>query len=268
MSELLRVRGLSAGYGASIILSDIDLSIEQGSFVGIIGPNGSGKSTLLKSISRTLRPITGTVTLRGVDILRLPLGALARSIAVVSQETPVIFEYLVRDMVMMGRIPYQRRFGAPSSGDSVAVSEALRLTGTGTIADRSIHELSAGERQRVMLAKALAQRPELLILDEPTSHLDISHQVEILTLLRDLTTHRRMTIIAVLHDLNLASAYCDRLVLLDRGRVRTQGSPGEVLTYQAIEEAYKTVVLVKENPLTGRPHIFLVPRQRGETGTF
>jgi iron complex transport system ATP-binding protein len=177
----------------------------------------------------------------------------------VPQDTLIVFEFLVRDIVMLGRIPYLKKFKKEAETDLSAVERAMTLTSTTHLADKFINELSAGERQRVIIAKALAQEPKLLILDEPTSHLDISHQIEIFNLIKRLSTREGLTVLAVLHDLNLASEYCDRLILLSEGRIYTQGSPREVLNYKTIEEVYKTVVIVHENPISKKPYIFLVP---------
>jgi iron complex transport system ATP-binding protein len=203
--------------------------------------------------------MAGTVRYDGKDVYKASPNQIACSIAVVPQDTLIVFEFLVRDIVMLGRIPYLKKFKKEAETDLSAVERAMTLTSTTHLADKFINELSAGERQRVIIAKALAQEPKLLILDEPTSHLDISHQIEIFNLIKRLSTREGLTVLAVLHDLNLASEYCDRLILLSEGRIYTQGSPREVLNYKTIEEVYKTVVIVHENPISKKPYIFLVP---------
>jgi iron complex transport system ATP-binding protein len=163
---------------------------------------------------------------------------------------------------MMGRLPHKGRLQPMSEADRKIAEATMKMTEVDSLAGRSITELSGGELQRVFLAQALAQEPELLLLDEPTSHLDIAHQVEIMDLIRRLNREKGLTILMVQHDLNLAGMYCDRLLLIGEGRIRANGAPGEVLTYQNIEAVYKTVVVVRDNPLTGRPHVFLVPKER------
>ncbi|MDD5449708.1 MAG: ABC transporter ATP-binding protein [Candidatus Omnitrophica bacterium] len=257
---LLKVENLSSGYSSRPVIKGLNFSVDKGEFIGIIGPNGAGKSTLIKTISRAMRPSAGHVYYDAKDIYKISLNESARSIAVVPQDTLIIFEFLVKDIVMMGRFPHIKRFKRETEADFKAVARCLDLTNTGGLAKRLINELSAGERQRVIIAKALAQEPGLLILDEPTSHLDISHQIEIFDLLKRLTKEEGLTIICVLHDLNLAAEYCDRLILMNEGLIREQGAPKEVLTYEIIEEIYKTVVVVGENPVSKKPYIFLVPK--------
>lgn len=258
MTELLRVENLSAGYGGRQVIRRINFSVDKGVFAGIIGPNGAGKSTLTRAISRALTPMGGTVRYNGKDIYRTPLNEIACSIAVVPQDTLIVFEFLVRDIVMLGRIPYLKKFKKETEADLSCVKRAMALTGITHLADKFINELSAGERQRVIIAKALAQEPKLLILDEPTSHLDISHQIEIFDLIKGLSAKEGLTVLAVLHDLNLASEYCDRLFLMNNGEIFKQGPAQEVLDYKVIEEVYKTVVIVKENPISKKPYIFLI----------
>jgi len=261
-NRILEARDLSAGYADAMIVRDIRLNVDKGEFVGIIGPNGAGKSTLIRAISRIIRPRRGTVLYQGRDLWKTPANDVARSLAVVGQDTLIVFEYSVRDIVFMGRIPHIKKFRKESAKDFDVIEKCLALTNTEGIADRFINELSAGERQRVIIAKALAQEPALLILDEPTSHLDISHQIEIFDLLKGLSAHEGLTVLAVLHDLNLASEYCDRLILMSEGTVFADGTPKDVLDYKTIERVYKTVVLVEENPISKKPYVFLVPKER------
>lgn len=258
MTKLLHVENISSGYSGRAVIEGIDFSAQKGEFVGIIGPNGAGKSTLTRTISRALPPIKGAVKYNGEDIYKAPSNKIACSIAVVPQDTLIVFEFSVRDIIMLGRIPYLKKFKKETEKDLSAVERAMALTNTTRLADRFINELSAGERQRVIIAKALAQEPKLLILDEPTSHLDISHQIEIFDLIKDLSVNEGLTVLAVLHDLNLASEYCDKLLLMNNGGIFRQGRPREVLDYKTIEEVYKTVVIVNENPISKKPYIFLV----------
>jgi len=261
MKPLLQVENLCGGYGKTTVLKDISLEIRKGEFLGIIGPNGSGKSTLLRLMSRALAPQKGDIFFEGQNIHRMNLKKLYQKIAFVSQNPWAGLSFSVFEMVLMGRIPHLNRLQLETKKDFAAAERALLLTDTQQFQDKRIDELSAGERQRVMIAKALAQEPTLLFLDEPTSNLDIGHQIQILDLLKSLNRQNNLTVVLVLHDLNLASEYCDRLILLDRGIICRRGTPSEVLTYQNIEEVYQTVVVVKTNPMSGKPYIILVPKE-------
>ncbi len=249
-----------AGYNNFEILKGVSFNIEKGDFTGIIGPNGSGKTTLLRTATKIIKPFKGEIFLEEKNIANMPLKELAAVMAVVPQDTVFTFPFRVIDVVLMGRIPYINRFGFESRKDSKIALDALEFVGALHLKDRFIDELSGGERQRVIIAKALAQEPRILFLDEPTTHLDINHQVQIFGLLRKMNKESGLTIVAILHDLNLASDYCDKLILMSGGMIKGKGAPGEVLNYKTIEDVYKTVVIVKENPLTLRPHIFLVKK--------
>lgn len=261
MESLLKVDNLSGGYGRTTVVKDISFEIHKGEFLGIIGPNGSGKSTLLRLMSRALAPQKGDILFEGKDIHRMNLKKLYQKMAFVSQNFLAGPSFSVFEMVLLGRIPHLNRLQLETKKDFAAARQALVLTGTQEFKNKRVDELSSGERQRVMIAKALAQEPILLLLDEPTSNLDIGHQIQILDLLKMLNKKNNLTVVLVLHDLNLASEYCDRLILLDKGRVSRRGAPSEVLTYQNIEEVYKTVVVVKMNPMSGKPYIILVPKE-------
>jgi iron complex transport system ATP-binding protein len=257
---MLEFLNVTSGYDNIEILKDVTFSVGHGDFTGIIGPNGSGKSTLLRTATKVLKPFKGDIYLQKKRLEDISLNGMARSIAVVPQDSIYMFPFKVMDVVLMGRIPYINRLGLASKKDAEIALEALEWVDAVHLVDRFIDELSGGERQRVIIAKALAQRPQILFLDEPTTHLDIGHQIEIFSLLRKLNKESGLTIVTILHDLNLASEYCDELILLTEGRVKKQGTPKEVLDYKTIEEVYKTVVIVKQNPVTSRPHIFLVKR--------
>lgn len=262
MSEMIAARNLCGGYTHIPVIHDISFSIRKGETVGIIGPNGSGKSTLLRLISRILCPEKGEVLLENRNIRTFPLKEFCRKVAFVGQETPTEFSFSSREIVAMGRIPYLRRLEPENQNDKDAIAEAMRLTDVLELAEREIQTLSAGEYQRVILARALAQKTELILLDEPTSHLDIGHQVQFLDLLRMLNRRHCVTIAMVIHDLNLASEYCDRLILLHEGRIFQTGTPEDILTYQNLETVYKTVVVVRKNPVSQKPYIVLVPREQ------
>jgi iron complex transport system ATP-binding protein len=261
MDALLRMQDVAAGYDGRRILEDISLTIHRSECIGIIGPNGAGKSTLLKVLSGALRPYEGSVIYGTHDLYSIPLRKVAREMAFVGQHTTIQFPFLVREIVMTGRTPFLKNTGAFSQADSEIVTQSLEATDSAALGDRRIDTISAGERQRVMIARALAQTPQHLFLDEPTSHLDIGHQIEILDLVKRLNKKKGLTVITVLHDLNLASEYCDRLILLQNGTVYALGTPQEVLTYQAIEAVYKTVVIVSCNPISHKPHILLIPKE-------
>jgi len=262
MNQLLEVKNINAGYTGRMVLKNISLSARAGELIGIIGPNGSGKSTLIRAMSRTLKPEGGEILLDGRDIYAISPLESARSIAVVPQDTLIAFEFLVRDIVMMGRIPHMRRFSRENASDLAAVEKAMELTETKNLSGRLINELSAGERQRVIIAKALAQEPRLLMLDEPTSHLDIGHQADIFDLVRRQCDRGSLSTIAVLHDLNLASEYCDRVLLLNNGLLIANGTPSEVINKKNIEEIYKAGIAVDKSPQSAKPHVFLVPKTR------
>ncbi|MGE5309222.1 MAG: ABC transporter ATP-binding protein [Deltaproteobacteria bacterium] len=259
MAQILKVDRLAGGYGEQIVVNDVSFGIKAGEFVGVIGPNGSGKSTLLRLMSRALPVRTGTVSFDGRDIASLTLKEYCARVAFVSAASSFEgFSFSVQDIVLMGRMPHLGRFEKEKKRDLDAAEESMRLTDTLSLKDKGIDELSAGERQRVLIARALCQQPRLLFLDEPTSHLDIGHQIQILDLMRRLNREKKITIVMVIHDLNLAGEYCGRLMLLNEGRVFKDGTPEEVLTYQNVESVYKTVVVVKTNPISSKPFIILV----------
>jgi len=262
METLLRVDKLSGGYHKTLVIKDVSFTIKKGDFLGIIGPNGSGKSTLLKLMSRVLYPHSGSIAFEGKDIGQMPLKEFCRKVAFVSQDTLISFSFSVEEIVLMGRIPHLKRMQFETKSDFSIAHHTLSLTDTLYIKEKAIDELSAGERQRVIIAKALAQEPMLLFLDEPTTHLDIGHQVQILDLLKKLNRETNLTIVMVLHDLNLASEYCNRLILLNEGKIFKDDFPEEVLTYQNIERVYKTIVVVNKNPISSKPNIILVSREK------
>lgn len=258
---LLEIDRLTCGYGDKTILSDINLSVDTREIVTIIGPNGSGKTTLLRAVSRILAPRKGNIRLVGKDISEMTPENLARKIAVVGQfREPVAMT--VRQYVLLGRIPFYKRFQfIETDRDRAMADRYIRLTGINDCRDQWLNELSGGQMQLAAIARALTQEPELLLLDEPTAHLDITHQARILDLIRQLNRELSITVLMVLHDLNLASEYSHRLMLLKDGRQVACGKPDQVLTCQIVEAVYDTTVLVDKNPLTGRPHIFLVSKE-------
>ncbi len=262
MNEILRVNNLYGGYHKDSVIRGISFGIKKGDFAGIIGPNGSGKTTLLRLLSKVLIPQNGDIKLDNADIRRMNQKEFAQKTAFVPQDTTINFSFTVFEIVLMGRIPHLRRMQAENEKDFLIAEKALLVTDVLHLKEKMINEISAGERQRVIIARALTQEPALLFLDEPTSHLDISHQVQILDLLRKLNRDNKLTVVMVLHDLNLAGEYCNRIIMFNEGRIFADGSPQEVLSYQNIEKVYKTIVVVNNNPITNKPYIFLVPQTK------
>ncbi|NLW56734.1 MAG: ABC transporter ATP-binding protein [Firmicutes bacterium] len=232
--------------------------------MGIIGPNGSGKTTLLKCLDKTLTPTAGRILLDGKDLAKISLKELARKVGVVPQQWEVNFAFSAWEIVMMGRYPFLTPFARESREDWVKGRAAMEATNTWELANRPITELSGGERQRVMIAQALAQNPKLLLLDEPTSHLDVNHALELCELLRELKQSEGLTILAVFHDLNLAARYCDALVLLKEGQVYASGQPEKVLSTENLEVVFGVHVRIRQEAETGRPSILFLPRTKAE----
>ncbi|MFD7653203.1 ABC transporter ATP-binding protein [Actinosynnema sp. NPDC059797] len=228
------------------ILRGVDLTAGTGEVHGVVGPNGSGKSTLLRCVYRALEPHGGAVRLDGRDVAAARVRDTARELAALTQDNHVEFDFTVTEVVALGRLPH-----GTGPGDGAIVREALSRVDAAHLAHRGFLTLSGGERQRVLIARALAQEPKVLVLDEPTNHLDISHQLAVLALVRSLG----VTVLAVLHDLNLAAAHCDRLHVLDRGRVVRSGTPAEVLTPELLAEVFRVRAHVVEHPATGAPQL-------------
>jgi iron complex transport system ATP-binding protein len=255
---MLEVTDLKCGYQEKVVISGVGFKAGRGEFLGIIGPNGSGKTTLLRAVSRVIRPMSGRITWNGEDILEMPVNKFAKEVAVVSQ-SPALDGMTLEEFVLLGRIPYYHPLQFfEEKKDYQAAERAMELTGIMDFKDRPLNRMSGGEKQLALIARALAQEPKLLLLDEPTAHLDITHQVKILDLIRKLNRDLGLTVLIVLHDLNLAGEYCRKLLLIDGGRVYRFGSTEEVLNYSNIHEVYKTPVLVKKNPVSGKPCILLV----------
>ena len=256
---MLKIENLSCGYNSQFILSNINLQVKRGELLGIIGPNGAGKTTLIRAISRVIKPLKGNIFLQGENIYRINLKDFFKKVAIVSADLDCKNIMKVKDFILLGRIPHYQKFQfLESKRDLEVLEEVLRLTQTERFKERFLCELSSGEKQLVFIAQALAQESQLLILDEPVAHLDIAHQIEILDLLTRLNQELNLTIIMTLHNLNLASEYCQRIVLLSEGKIFKAGTPQEVISSEVIEKVYKTKVLVKENPLTSKPYIFLI----------
>ncbi|MFD0899266.1 ABC transporter ATP-binding protein [Actinomadura sediminis] len=225
-------------------LADIALHVPPGQIVGLLGPNGSGKSSLLRCVYRSLRPDAGTVRIDGADVWRTPARAVARQVAVLTQDAPADLENTVEQIVALGRVPHQGPFGALSPAERRLVADAMGRCGIAHLAHRSMTTLSGGERQRVQLARALVQEPRLLVLDEPTNHLDLRHRVDLLRLVRGLG----VTALIALHDLQLAAAACHRLVVLDHGRIVADGTPADVVTVELLRDVYHVDASVAPGP--------------------
>ena len=256
----LAAEGLSLGYGDRTVIQSLDLDVPAGRITAIVGANACGKSTLLRSMSRLLAPRSGRVVLDGKEVHRTPARQLARTLGLLPQ-SPVAPEGIaVGDLVGRGRHPHQGMFSRWSAADDAAVAAALEATATTALADRSVDELSGGQRQRVWIAMALAQHTDILLLDEPTTFLDASHQVEVLDLLTDLNRDRGTTIVMVLHDLNLAARYADHILALADGRPHAAGPPDEVLTEDTVRAVFGLDSRVVEDPVSGRPLMLPIGR--------
>lgn len=262
----LVIEDLELGYGARSVIECLSMTVLPGRITSIVGANACGKSTLLRSMSRLLKPRNGRVLLDGRSIHSLPAKELARTLGLLPQ-SPISPEGItVADLVGRGRHPHQGIFSRWSAADDVAVADALDTTQTAMLADRPVDELSGGQRQRVWIAMALAQHTDVLLLDEPTTFLDVSHQIEVLDLLTDLNRTRGTTIIMVLHDLNLAARYSDHLVALAGGRIHAAGEPSAVLTEQCVESVFGLQNRIIEDPTTGKP--LMLPIGRHHTSLF
>jgi iron complex transport system ATP-binding protein len=255
---MLDIESISFSYGTAKVLEDITFKADRGECIGIIGPNGSGKSTLLKTLSKILKPAAGRVILCGKELERYSAKELARNMAVVPQETNIDFAFTCLEVVLMGRNPHLKRFEIEGKRDLDVARESMTLTSTWHLRERPFSELSGGERQRVIIARALAQEPSVLLLDEPVSHLDINHQIEILDLVERLKGQRGLVVIVVLHDLNLAARYCDRLMLLYGNKIMVTGSPSEVLTQEHVGRAFRANVVIRKHPITGFLYVTLL----------
>jgi iron complex transport system ATP-binding protein len=251
----LELQDLSVDIAGQRIVSDVSFTVPDGSFAGLLGPNGSGKSTILKAIYRVHRPAAGRVLLDQADLLSLRPRDAARRVAVVAQEFALEFDFTVFEMVMIGRTPHKRAFDRDGGTDRAIVAQAIEQVGCQDLAHRGFNTLSGGEKQRVLIAQAIAQEADHLILDEPTNHLDIRYQVEILELVSALG----ITVLAAIHDLSLAALFCDTVHLISDGRIIAGGPPESVITADSVRHAYGTDVLVISHPDTGTPH--LIPRR-------
>ena len=263
MSEAtLVLERVSATYGRGPVLRGVDLEVGPGEIVGLVGPNGSGKTTLVRVASRTLRPTSGRVRVSGEDLTGMNAHQAARLVAVVPQDIAPAFSFTALELVLMGRSPYRSRWGGGTPRDWSRVRAAMAATQVQHLADRPVDELSGGERRRVVLAQALAQEAPVLMLDEPTTHLDVRHVLDLLAIVRRLAMRERTAVLAIHHDLNLAASTCDRLVALHRGQVIASGPPGAIVTPELLREVYGVEADVSTDHATGRPSVRIgVPRE-------
>ena len=263
----LRAAGVSLGYGDTVVVDDLDLDVLDGTVTAVIGPNGCGKSTVLRALARLLAPRHGHVLLDGERIDRVPPRQVATRLGVLPQNPSAPDGLTVADLVARGRHPHQRWYRQWSPGDEAAVDEALAWTDMAELADRPLETLSGGQRQRVWISMALAQGTDLLLLDEPTTFLDLAHQVDVLDLVERLHRERGRTVVMVLHDLNLAARYADRLVAMHRGRIAASGTPAEVLTEETMRAVFGLEARVLTDPVAGTPMVVPVGRRHREDQT-
>jgi iron complex transport system ATP-binding protein len=259
MTPAIEITGLQYAYAKISVLNHVTFSVSNGDFYVVIGPNGSGKTTLMKIISGILKPMDGNVRIQGRIMEEYPRKQLARTIAYVPQMAKTEFPFSVKDVILMGRSPHLGLLGFERKRDMKIAEQAMGFTEVSHLADRRLGELSGGECQRVFIARAICQEPEIMLLDEPTASLDLAHQVRVMDLMERLREERSITVVMVSHDINLAAMYGNRVLLLKRGRIVEMGSPDRVITFDALENAYGCKLLVDENPLGRFPRVTPVP---------
>ena len=249
---MLNIHDLSFAYRDKMVLDGIELSVVKGEVIGIIGPNGCGKTTLLKHLNRNLQPDSGTVLINETNLEEMTKSEIARQIASVPQTNEIKFSFTARDIVAMGRMPFMERFRGESSEDIRIVEDAMQRTNISNLADRYINTMSGGERQRVIIARALAQTPEVVLLDEPTLHLDISNQFDALDLVKKLSDEDGLTVIIVSHDLPMVVRYCDRIMMLKDHKIFALGTPEEVLTPENMRDIFNIDAILEKDDRTGQ----------------
>ncbi len=255
----IEVQNISLGYSRKEVLKDVTFQVMPGEMVGLIGPNGCGKSTIIRALTRIISPYRGRILLDGKDIVSIPRQELARMIGVVPQMPLLPSAFTAFEVVLMGRNPHLGLFQYEGPKELDIAWQAMERTMTHHLARRRVGELSGGEIQCLLIARVLAQETKAILLDEPTANLDIGRQVEILNLIKNLCRTNNLAVLAALHDLNLASQYCDRLVLINNGRIHAQGTPSEVITPQNIKEVYGTESCVYSHPANGLPAVLITP---------
>ena len=255
MARKLEITNLRYAYDTIDAIDNISLHVDEGEFVGVIGPNGCGKSTTLKCVYGALKPHQGTITLDGGDLAALSARERAAKIAVVGQDSEITFDFAVREIVAMGRNPHKRLFESDNPGDKSIVSDALGKVGMAEFAERGFRSLSGGEKQRVLIARAIAQQAEFMILDEPTNHLDISYQLLVFETVKRLG----VTTLAAIHDMNLASLFCDRIYVMRSGKIYACGTPDQIIKPELIKDVFGVTADIHKHELTGKPHAAFIP---------
>lgn len=260
MNNPIQVKNLSYKYADAdeLAINNISFEIKSGEILGIVGPNGSGKSTLLKLLSGILKPLSGKILFFEEDISEMKQKLIAQKLAVVPQNGYVRFPFTSKEIVLMGRSPHLKLIESEKKHDFEIAKWAMEQTYSLSFWERQINELSGGERQRVFIARALAQEPLIMLLDEPTNHLDLKYQIEIFDLIRRVNHENQITVVVVSHDLNLAGEYCERLILLEEGKISNIGTPEQVITEESIRQVYDAETFVSDNPVTGSPHVTLI----------
>jgi iron complex transport system ATP-binding protein len=260
---VIRVEALDLGYEDRLVLAGLNFQVNRGEFVGILGPNGSGKSTLLHALSGLLKPLHGHIVIKSEALGSLPSRLRAQILAVVPQSTDVRFPFSCLEIVLMGRYPHRRRLGTLTDADLVQALQSMRRTTTVHLKERTITEVSGGECQRVVIARALAQNPEILLLDEATSSLDVRKKLEIFEILKYLNETRGLTVLCAMHDLNLAALYCERLMFLKKGKIVVDGPTDQVFTPEILAQVYETPMEVVWHPGHQRPYAVMLPLSSG-----
>lgn len=251
---MIKIYNITFSYDRGPVIKDLSLAVHSGSWLGIIGPNGAGKTTLINLISGSLTKQSGKIEIDNKNISLYSRREMARRIAVVAQTNPFAFSFTALEVVLMGRSPYLKKFGFETCADLEIARTAMEKTDTYQFKNRPIDELSGGERQRVFIARALAQQPKILLLDEPTTFLDIKHQLGIMDILLDLNKREGLTIISAIHDINLAISYCGEIGILYDGKIHRRGVPADVITYANLKETFGAEVYVGINELNGMPY--------------
>lgn len=258
MSSILEIKNLNIDYNGIKAIEELNLDCQKGRFYTILGPNGAGKSTLLKAISKNIENMKGCILIDNINIKDLKIKNLAKKISMVPQETSIDFDLLGEEIVLMGRIPHLKRLEKEGSHDLSVVKEAMRKTNTLHLRNRSVTKMSGGEKQRVIVARALAQEAGIMLLDEPVSQLDLHNQIEIMNIIRELVDKEGLTAICVLHDINLAVNYSDEIIIMKDGKLVSMGEPSDIIRQDLIEDTYGISVKIIQNPITNKPFIIHV----------
>jgi iron complex transport system ATP-binding protein len=254
---MIELNNVSLGYDHRAILHDVNMKAKAGQILGLVGPNGSGKSTLIKGMTRVIELFSGHIWIDGRDTKTIKRDEMSRLVATVPQDPALPAAFTAFEVVLMGRTPHLGLLRYEGGKDLAIAWQAMEATRTQSFAERRVSELSGGEKQRLVIARALTQQPKAMLLDEPTANLDVSHQVEVLDLVKSLCLEQSLTVIIALHDLNLAAQYCDRLVMLNGGRVHAEGTPLDILTTQNIKQVYGAEVCVYPHPINKLPTTFV-----------